>query len=830
MEPTSRKGQALLAYLSLSPRGARRDELAELLWGPGRLANLRQELYALRKLAGAETWLEENGDTVTVRAVTDVARFEQAATGGTFSVDLRAGSELLSPLSSLAAPAFRDWLDEERLRLTDLARTAHREGAALHEAEGRFAEALALVDTALAADPLDEDLHRTAIRLTALQGDRPGALARFERCRSELRRELGVEPSDETVALVTSLQAVAQRPGTPSPAVLEGDGAALAQALALGDGLLDIETLAGVLDRRPLDVAADLADLERQGWLDRHLVLKPLLAQSVADTAPAGVKRLLHHRIAQALGGRDDVEPRTLAGHLLSAGRPAAAAPLLLEAGEAAVGRNAPAEAVPLLLRASWAGWEDPSLRLRACLLLEGCASQLSDEALQDDALTESERLAWELQSDVDLAEVRMRRSRSLLRRGQVGEGMERALEALEIATRLGDPRLVARARNAVGGAQFYAGDLDGAEETFGANGEAADPVERYRALNNLGSIAGIRGRLREALHHLEAALTQARATGQQGDVIGTLNNLAATAERVGDYRRAIRYFRESLALARTSGSVGLEGQVLVNLSVVYARLGELGPAWNTASEVADIAGQLGDRRLGMRAHEQLAEVAFICGGDALALGELDVAVAIADDLGDERKTMALAAQRAVIMARHAPDSLDDAAAAVAAISSSRWADVAPWLWLELAMITPDPARVRAWIDSAGELGGDNDHLKKLTALAHLRLSLLTGAEAEAAEAAATEAAAAAHRLLLDELVAPGDSPTFGFVQEPHATLLASLLETQAGAQGAADGTPVVDEKVFDRVVAQVAEQSAGLPRSLAASRRLLPRAWLAEL
>src|SRR5690606_38331222 len=289
---------------------------------------------------------------------------------------------------------------------------------------------------------------------------------------------------------------------------------------------------------------------EQQGWLDQHLVPDAELALQVANGTPAGVKRLLHQRIAQALADSDDAEPQRVARHLLGAGRPAAAAPLLLRAAETQIGRNSPAEAVPLLLQASWAGWEDAQLRLRTCLLLEGCAAQLSDDALQDDALTESEQLAWRLQSDVDLAEVRMRRSRYLLRRGHVGQGMERALEALEIATRLDEPRVLARARTAVGGAQFYAGDLDGAEQTFSVNSHAADRVERYRALNNLGSIAGIRGRLPEALQHLESALTLARATGQQGDVIGTLNNLAATAEKTGDYRRAVRYFRESLALA----------------------------------------------------------------------------------------------------------------------------------------------------------------------------------------------------------------------------------------------------------------------------------------
>src|SRR5690606_37842357 len=90
--------------------------------------------------------------------------------------------------------------------------------------------------------------------------------------------------------------------------------------------------------------------------------------------------------------------------------------------------------------------------------------------------------------------------------------------------------------------------------------------------------------------------------------------NLAATAERLGDYRRALKHFKESLTLAKRSGSESHQGQVLVNLSVVYTRLGELGPAWNTAVEVEEIAEQLREPRLMLLAQEQKAEIATHCG------------------------------------------------------------------------------------------------------------------------------------------------------------------------------------------------------------------------
>src|SRR5690606_9638568 len=154
------------------------------------------------------------------------------------------------------------------------------------------------------------------------------------------RRELGVEPSEETLALVASLQILALPPVARSRPELEGDLVGVVRAVVLGGGVLDVETLARVLERQALDVADDLAHLEQQGWLDQHLVPDAELALQVANGTPAGVKRLLHQRIAQALADSDDAEPQRVARHLLGAGRPAAAAPLLLRAAETQIGRS----------------------------------------------------------------------------------------------------------------------------------------------------------------------------------------------------------------------------------------------------------------------------------------------------------------------------------------------------------------------------------------------------------------------------------------------------------------------------------------------------------
>src|SRR5690554_6610724 len=57
--PSSRKGVALLALLAAHRSGLQREEMAEILWGVGKLASVRQALYELRKLPGASSWRSE---------------------------------------------------------------------------------------------------------------------------------------------------------------------------------------------------------------------------------------------------------------------------------------------------------------------------------------------------------------------------------------------------------------------------------------------------------------------------------------------------------------------------------------------------------------------------------------------------------------------------------------------------------------------------------------------------------------------------------------------------------------------------------------------------
>src|SRR5262245_51374409 len=174
----TRKAQALLAYLALTPGQVHpRDKLAALLWadtppGPARAA-LRQTLFVLRKALGPRdaAGLVVTGDAVTLArdaVETDVAAFEQAAAAGSpAALDRAAGLYRGDLLAGLGAdtPPFEDWLMSERERLRELAVETLARLLAHHRAAGAPAPAVQCALRLLTLDPLQEAVHRTLMRL-----------------------------------------------------------------------------------------------------------------------------------------------------------------------------------------------------------------------------------------------------------------------------------------------------------------------------------------------------------------------------------------------------------------------------------------------------------------------------------------------------------------------------------------------------------------------------------------------------------------------------------------------------------------------------------------
>ena len=217
------KAQALLLLLALGGP-SHRARVATWLWpladdSAGR-RNLRRELARLREAGATEAVLSQGevlslAPTVHCDALAFAALAEAGQAAGALALWRGA---LADGLQTGATEAFDDWLAGERQRLAHLRRQLLASEAAAAEAGGNLQGALASLQQLLADDPLQEHLHRQAMRLHAAAGDRSAALAQHARCRDALLRELGLSPSAETEALAASIRA-GHGVASPPPAV-----------------------------------------------------------------------------------------------------------------------------------------------------------------------------------------------------------------------------------------------------------------------------------------------------------------------------------------------------------------------------------------------------------------------------------------------------------------------------------------------------------------------------------------------------------------------------------------------------------------------------------
>lgn len=222
------KRLALLGYLAVArPRGPhRRDTIVALLWpeldASRARAALRQSIHALRKALGGETLVSDGAESIELSASSvscDVWDLESAAQRGDHAraVALYTGT-LFEGLFVSDAPAFEHWLDGERQRLRALVQKSAWRAAEREREDGHSSEVVTHVRAALALGDFDEQSIRRSMRMLAAIGDRASALAVYERFAGDLRRELEVEPSSETLALAAELRAPTTPRTTVSPA------------------------------------------------------------------------------------------------------------------------------------------------------------------------------------------------------------------------------------------------------------------------------------------------------------------------------------------------------------------------------------------------------------------------------------------------------------------------------------------------------------------------------------------------------------------------------------------------------------------------------------
>ena len=196
---------ALLAYLILTRKTYRREHLIDLLFdGPDDpRASLRWTLSKLRKAFGSEYILadrEEISFNFQSDYWLDVTAFEAGES------ELYQG-DLLEGLSLRDAYRFEEWLLFERQRLRGQYQVRLEQQLAMHRQQGDAAAVVITAQQLLKLDYLREDWHYALIEAYSRLGRRATALEQYEACRLMLRKEWGLDPSPETVALVENIRA-----------------------------------------------------------------------------------------------------------------------------------------------------------------------------------------------------------------------------------------------------------------------------------------------------------------------------------------------------------------------------------------------------------------------------------------------------------------------------------------------------------------------------------------------------------------------------------------------------------------------------------------------
>ena len=125
--------------------------------------------------------------------------------------DLLDGVSLPDPLDQWFAP-HRSAYRRKALELVDLLSRAY---PAVGTTEELACEHLA--ERLVASDPTAEEAHRALIRLYLNRGKANAALRQFRSFKEALQRELGVEPEDETRALIAEQRENGERPDKPTP-------------------------------------------------------------------------------------------------------------------------------------------------------------------------------------------------------------------------------------------------------------------------------------------------------------------------------------------------------------------------------------------------------------------------------------------------------------------------------------------------------------------------------------------------------------------------------------------------------------------------------------
>ncbi|GHH66712.1 hypothetical protein GCM10017673_12710 [Streptosporangium violaceochromogenes] len=216
----SSSAQRLVAFLALQDSPRARAYVAGTLWPDATTsranANLRSSLWRAARMGHQIIEASSQELAIGKRITVDIR--DAAARAHRLLDTSRSCDDILTmqTLTDLSADLLPDWSESDwvlieqeqyhQLRLHALEAMSERLIAAR-----RHGEAVAAGLAAVRAEPLRESAHRVLVKAHLSAGNRAAALRQYEQCRTVLRNELGLEPSQTLKNLLPHLS------GRPHP-------------------------------------------------------------------------------------------------------------------------------------------------------------------------------------------------------------------------------------------------------------------------------------------------------------------------------------------------------------------------------------------------------------------------------------------------------------------------------------------------------------------------------------------------------------------------------------------------------------------------------------
>jgi DNA-binding SARP family transcriptional activator len=207
--------QRLVAFLALQGRPQSRTYVASMLWTDFREeragASLRSALWRINRSGYGLIAADSQALRLSPDVDVDLHHSTRSAQEVLRGVDSNVEPHLADLVAGDLLPGwYEDWVVTEREHYRHLRLHALEKLCEQLTSERKFGYAIEAGLAAVAGEPLRESAHRALIRAYLTEGNRSEAIRQYEACRQVLRRELNIEPSPPTYALLISPPASTQ--------------------------------------------------------------------------------------------------------------------------------------------------------------------------------------------------------------------------------------------------------------------------------------------------------------------------------------------------------------------------------------------------------------------------------------------------------------------------------------------------------------------------------------------------------------------------------------------------------------------------------------------